>query len=466
MISRSSNWFPRSKIRGLVRRVLGHNAGAPQAFDQPPMFDKWTDPIGPARASNPPGPTLVVLNDCRDQVNLGANALIDGLIEILSRSLPSATMMPIPSHWLIEAEFLHTFVNNGVGLHQPRVEFPYVCDQFETVADEWMAGRGGPDAGQYLDRFAAADLLVVNGEGSLYRRNQSAVRELFLAWLCKTRLGVPTIFVNGTSHLTDVDPVLPPMVRKSFGALDAVAVREPPSYRNLRHYAPDVETRYIPDTAFVFTPNHARETAAVRRIRAEIGPEPHFYFDPSPMPMDDRAGTASALHQMISALQRVVPKAVFVSTGPGDDYIEGVARETGSVFVSWRDGIADYREWMALVKDAQFLVTGRYHNAIMAAIMGRPSITFASASHKVHGACEMLEGLVGSPYDPTDLRPRLRAIEEHARSYLQNRDQLQDRLREACTRRRSEALGLGQLAADVVRRRAGGLVEDSVAVRD
>ena len=451
MISRTSHWVPRSKLRGLVRRLLGrHTAETPPVPDKPPAFDKWTDPIAPTVASDPPGPTVVLLNDCRDQVNLGANALIDGMIAILSHSLPNATILPIPSHWLIEAEFLHSFVNDGVGLHQPRVVFPYVSDQFETVADEWMAGRGGPDADQYLNRFAAADLVVVNGEGSLYRRNQSAVRELFLAWFCKTRLGVPTIFANGSSHLTDVDPVLPPMARKSFGALDAVAVREPPSHRNIRHHAPDVEAKYLPDSAFVFTPDHARDTPAVQKIRDQIGPGPHFFFDPSPMPMDDRGGVASALHQMITALQRVVPRTVFVSTGPGDDYIEQTARETGSVFIS----MTDYREWMALIKDAQFLVTGRYHNAILGAVMGVPSITFASASHKVHGACEMLEGLVGSPYDPTDLRPRIRAIEEHARSYMQNRDQLHDRLQEVCGRRRSEALGIGRLAADVIRQKA------------
>jgi polysaccharide pyruvyl transferase WcaK-like protein len=456
MISRTSHWVAPSKVRGLARRLLGRRGGTPPAFDQ------WTDPIAPAIASDPPGPTVVLLNDCRDQVNLGANALIEGMIEILQRSLPNATILPIPSHWLIEAEYLDSFVNDGVGLHQPRVAFPYVCDQFETVAGEWMAGRGGPDVDQYLRRFAGADLVVVNGEGSLYRRNQSAVRELFLAWLCKTRLGVPTIFANGSSHLTDVDPLLPPMARKSFGALDAVAVREPPSYRNLRHYAPDVDVKYFPDSAFVFTKDHAREGSTVPKLRAEIGPEPHFYFDPSPMTMDDRGGAESALYQMITALQRVVPKAVFVSTGPADDYVERTARETGSVFVR----IYDYREWMSLIADAQFLVTGRYHNAILGAIMGIPSITFASASHKVHGACEMLEGLVGSPYDPTDLRPCLRAIEEQARSYMQNRDDLRDRLQEVCGRRRAGALGIGRLAADVLQHRTARiLVENSEASR-
>jgi hypothetical protein len=77
---------------------LGHRHNS-----APPTFDQWTDPIAPAVASDSPGPTVVLLNDCRDQVNLGANALIEGLIAILTRSLPNATILPIPSHWLIEA---------------------------------------------------------------------------------------------------------------------------------------------------------------------------------------------------------------------------------------------------------------------------------------------------------------------------------------------------------------------------
>ena len=81
-------------------------------------------------------------------------------------------------------------------------------------------------------------MVVLNGEGSVYRTNLSAIRELFIAWLCKCHLGIPTIFVNATVHLTDVMPILPAMVRKTLPVLDAVAVREPLSLRNLAHYAP------------------------------------------------------------------------------------------------------------------------------------------------------------------------------------------------------------------------------------
>ena len=84
---------------------------------------------------------------------------------------------------------------------------------------------------------------------------------------------------------------------------------------------------------------------------------------------------------------------------PADGYVEEIAKETNSLYI---DALVDYREWMTVVRDAQFLLTGRYHNPILAAIMGCPSMTLGSSSHKVHGGCEMLE-IIGTPYDGTDL---------------------------------------------------------------
>jgi len=348
------------------------------------------------------------------------------------------------------------FVDAGRGLRQPRTTFPTVADQFEATADEWMEGGGGRGAHEFLTRLNGADLVVLNGEGSIYRTNPSAIRELFLAWFAKERLGIPTVFLNGMVHLTDVVPVLPAMVRKTFPTLDAVAVRDPCSLRNLQEYAPDVEAQVIPDSAFVFTVGDARETQVVRAIKARVADSPYFCFDPGPMPMDHRPNT-STLHQLITRLVQVAPRAVLVSSGPSDTYIRDVAAETGSIYV---DSITNYREYMALVADAQFIVSGRYHNPILAAIMGCPSITLASANHKVHGVCEILDGLVGLPYDGTHLRPQLDTIEQHARSYVANRAEVTDRLLDVCRRHGHDALRLGALAAHALDGRGlGGQVQ-------
>jgi polysaccharide pyruvyl transferase WcaK-like protein len=285
-------------------------------------------------------------------------------------------------------------------------------------------------------------VVVLNGEGSLYRTNLSAIRELFLAWLAKTRLGIPTVFLNGTVHLTGVIPTLPAMVRKTFAELDAVAVREPPSVRNLAEFAPGLPVQLIPDSAFLLDPSDTRQPPEMARILDHVRGRPYFCFDPGPMTMDGDAGRRSALYELISRLQEIVPEAVFIRNNPPDRFIRTVAEETGSIYV---DTIVDYRQWMAVAAGARFLVSGRYHNTILASMVGCPTVALGSTSHKVHGVCELLDGVVGRPYDGTDLRRHIGAMAEQARDYAARRDEYATRLREVCEARRAEAAGLGAL---------------------
>jgi polysaccharide pyruvyl transferase WcaK-like protein len=364
------------------------------------------------------------------------------------QTAPNASVRPIPSHWLLDtSNGFGAFNNGGAGMRQLPAAYPAVADQFEAVAEDWLQGRGGPGADELLSRFQGADLVVLNGEGSLYRTNLSAIRELFIAWLCKCHLGVPTIFVNGTVHLTDVMPILPAMVRKTLPVLDAVAVREPHSLRNLAHYAPGVGVQLIPDSAFALTSDDSRETSLSDFISARIGNAPYFCFDPGPMPIDHRPGRRSSLYRLIAALKDVTADAVFVRNGPADGYIEEIAKETNSLYIG---ALVDYREWMTVVRGAQFLLTGRYHNAILAAIMGCPPMTLGSSSHKVHGACEMLE-IVGTPYDGTNLVSQISSIAGHAHHYVQHRADIHDRLTAVCELRRSETVELSSLVSGVLR---------------
>jgi polysaccharide pyruvyl transferase WcaK-like protein len=329
------------------------------------------------------------------------------------------------------------------------VRYPLVADQFDAVADDWLCGRGGPDANAFLDRFRAADLVLLNGESSIYRDNASAVRELFLVWLAKERLGIPSVFVNGGVHLTDVVPVVPPMVRKTFPRLDAVAVREPRSLRNLRDNVPEVEARMFPDAAFAFAPDDAEEGDAIADIRRRLDGAPYFCFVPGQMPMDHQ-GPSSALHQLITALKGSRLRAVLICRDPTDAFLMRVANETDSLFVG---SISDFREYMALTAGAEFVVSGRYHSTILSAIVGCPAVTFGSNNHKVHGACELLDDVLGAPYDATHLRPDLDHIVERTRDYAANRDQWREELKRICAQRRAEVDQLGELVSGVVRPR-------------
>ena len=222
------------------------------------------------------------------------------------------------------------------------------------------------------------------------------------------------------------------MVRKTFRSLDGVALREAWSLRNVQEYVPGLQAALFPDTAFALTPEDAHvsgDVASTSRSHGWIalllfrsGPDAYGFWRRreirvAPDDLGAEAGGAECSLRVEQSRPTVTSRRS--PTRPDSLFLD-------------RKG-TDYREFMALVAGAQFLVSGRYHNVILAAIMGCPTIAFGSSSHKVHGACEMLDNLVGSPYDGTDLRTELDAIADQAAVYIENREGFAERLRATCS---------------------------------
>jgi len=73
---------------------------SPSADEVPPASARFLEPIAAPAPTDPPGPRIVLRKDCRDHVNVGANARVDGPVAILRPGLPASTIVPIPSHGL------------------------------------------------------------------------------------------------------------------------------------------------------------------------------------------------------------------------------------------------------------------------------------------------------------------------------------------------------------------------------
>lgn len=404
------------------------------------------------RPRDPNSPTVLVINDSRDQINYGAEALVEGLLHILRVALPNHTTRVIPSHWLDEAGIPSAF-HSGASLEFPGESalWPAVADQFECIADEWLAGRGGKGAAAYLDTLEAVDIVVLNGEGSIYRTNISAVRELFLAWFAKTRLGIPTLFLNGTVQLTLIMPVLPAMVRKTFKALDAVAVRGPYSLRNVQEFVPDVAVRLFPDSALALPVEIESPSTGVEALFSQLGRSDFFSFDPGPMTIDYRFGKRSSLFRMITEVKRLGLQAVMVVSGPSEAaMLKQLAADTGSIYLEQQPS---YRDLMAVLARAKFQISGRNHNLLLGSRVGCPAIAIASISHKVHGVCEQLR--FGAPYDGTDLWSHIESITADAANIVSRGVTLRDDIRSHAARLAAESFEMGLLVKDVLARQPG-----------
>jgi polysaccharide pyruvyl transferase WcaK-like protein len=428
-----------------MRRKLGSQS--PEALRPP-------EPTRRQLHSN--SPTLLLLNDCRDQINYGSEALMEGLLHIITAAIPEHTLRLIPSHWLIEAGYPSAF-HKGNSLVQPGESaiWPEVADQFECIADEWLAGRGGRGVDAYLAKLEGVDVVILNGEGSMYRTNISAVRELFIAWFAKTKLGIPTVFLNGLVQLTLIMPILPAMVRKTFRSLDAVAVRDPYSLRNLQEFMPEIPVRLFPDSALALPLEIDNPSPGVKAMFKELGNTDFFCFDPGPMPIDYRFGTRSSLYRVITEIKQVVAQAVMVVSGPPEaPLLKQVAADTDSVYLEEQPS---YRDLMAVLARAKFQISGRNHNALLGARVGCPAISIGSISHKVHGACEQLG--FSEPYDGTDLWSRIERIKAHAASHLAGGVTLRNEIRSTAARLAAESFEMGVMVKDILTKQSKRVVQ-------
>jgi len=391
-------------------------------------------------------PTLLLLNDCRDQINYGAEALVEGLIHIIKAAIPYHTLRVIPSHWVYDAQRGFKAFHDGDSLVQPQALWPEVADQFECIADEWLAGRGGPGVDAYFKVLEGVDAVMLNGEGSMYRTNLSAIRELFIAWFAKARLGVPTVFINGLVHLTLVVPILPAMMRKTFRILDAVAVRDPWSLKNAREFMPDIPIKLIPDSALVLPVEINNPSPGVKELLKDLDDTEFFCFDPGPMPIDYHFGSRSPLYRLIAEIKLLVPQAVMVASGPYEaSMLRQLAADTGSVYLEQQP---NYRDLMAVLSRAKLQISGRVHNTVLGALVGCPAISIGSTSHKVHGTCDLLG--FDEPYDGTDLGSAIEKIRLHAAGLLVKGAGLREQIMANTALAAAKSFEMGTIVKDVL----------------
>lgn len=401
-------------------------------------------------------PTLLLLNDTSCHDNWGSQACAEGIKRILTEAIPGVEIRSLLSTWVarhflwdpaIAGRKLFAW-NNPVWMKcsPPYQILPRVADEFDFVADEWAAGRGGKGSQDFLDAARGVDAIVYNAEGSAYRANRTAVKCLFMMWYAKTRLGIPSFFLNGSVTLTDVDPILPAMMRKELATFDGVIVREPWSLRNCHKYLPGITVELAPDSVFHFPSSAAAAGVTPHDLVPGLHPgEPYFCFSLSMLPMDFvRTRGKSSVVSAIRTLKSLVPQAVLMAKDAEDQFLKGVADETGSLFFG---PSRTFREVMALLGGARFLFTGRYHHVIMAAIMGCPAVPMITTSHKMNGLCELLGLPDYEPLDPTDLWTEMPRLEARVKAILAGGDSLRAQVQAAADRLRPDVARMGTMVA-------------------
>lgn len=399
---------------------------------------------------------ILTLNDGSLCQNWGLQACTEGLIYIIKQENSDADLIQFDHAYMHRRYSFEPRFYGGkkIFAYNSRIAkkyfpvfhvLPRVADEFNYIADLWLQGKGGRGADEFLEKTGRADAVVFNAEGSTYRDdNICALKGLFMLWLAKTKLDKRALFLNGSVTLTRVDATLPAMVKKVFDAIDMAAVREPDSYQNILEYYPELEGKIcmVPDSTYAL--DLERQTLEDCKF-----PDRNFFaLSLSMLPVDfRRTKNTSSLVHMIKELKKIVPNAVLLGKDKEDQILNEVARLTGSFFVGPSYG---YQSILNILKRADFIVSGRYHNAIFATKVGCPVIPLHTSSQKIYGLASLFKGLMPKPIDPTDLWNEEKCVLNHAGAILEQGDSLRVAYTERAAKLREEALRLSGSIRDIL----------------
>lgn len=406
---------------------------------------------------------VLLINDNSDHPNWGAQATPYALKRIIGRVVPGADITSLSWDWLRQRWFEFTVPSPSRRFTTPErhgslwrlahrltrpVEFyPEIADDFDRAADAWLAGDGGPDAEEFIRLARGADLVVYNGENSIYRNTREGCHGLFLLWLAKTRLAKPSCLVNHTAHLNEVRPVMNAMVQLVASQLDLVAVRETRSLKNLHEMDVDSAVLY-PDVVFAEDPaEHVPDTVDRWRNEVGLGDQPYFCLSASGLPVSAPSGKhLGAVGELVGSLQQLGLQAVLLARDPHCQFLGEVAERTGSFYFGPEH---HFTELWPLFRSATFSVTGHFHYMIMGSSVGCPFIPMTNNNHKVSGVCELLEWHRTTPFDATWLRREHDEILNEARYLVDNQNEFRNQLVQRSTTLRADARALGERLREI-----------------
>jgi polysaccharide pyruvyl transferase WcaK-like protein len=401
---------------------------------------------------------ILLINDNSAHVNWGAQASPSALVGIIEQSLSGCTITALSHAWLARSHHrrMHHLLGGRLirGKKRGRIArkflnrcstleafYPEVADDFDYWADEWLAGRGGPQANEFLKLAEKAEIIVYNGENSIYRNTPEGCHGIFLLWLAKTRLGKPVCIVNHTSHQNGVRPIMTGMIQLVFPDLDLVAVREPCSLANLRALGIR-NAELFPDVVFSLLPgDYSRDRVDQWRHQHNLVDHSYFCLSASGLPVSKpQGGWDGEVAALVRNLKTHNLQAVLIAKDPWCLFLYEVARQTDSLFFGPEH---EFHDLWPLLEGASFLVTGHYHYVIFGTMVGCPFVPMSVNNHKMQGVCELLEWERTQPFDATYLKNCRAEIVSEAWQLMDNRSELSARLVNKVAQLRDDTLKLG-----------------------
>ena len=310
-------------------------------------------------------PTALLLNDTTRWYHWGCTATSLGLKSLISERYELVDSLPINSTYDLDV-------------------LPATNKEF---GDREFFERHVRANQAFYARIGDADVVIINGEGTIHAVTPPTIRLLYLAYAAKRFLDKTVCIVNHSAYPTAGPAVENAGLRNLYAgvyrALDYAAIREPVSkalmdtlgvsstlsFDSLLHYLsrhrPALKKRgrsLVISGSVVLPEATLRELAQFAARMAAHGYVPVLLTGAADFPAEDDAG-----------------------------FVKAWARHVGG---DWRHVEANsLDEWFSTIGEAALLVSGRFHHTLAAFGLGTPFVAMESNTPKITGLSRML----GSP---------------------------------------------------------------------
>jgi len=343
-----------------------------------------------------PGRTKVLLlNYTAYGANFGCRATSKGLLQLIRQSYPRAAIVRRPISFADPLD-------------------PVVLPASPQGWDEYLEGENGSSI---YDGFSRADVIILNGEGSIHEWPDKRIRPEPYLRLLEIYAAVrvfqkPVMAVNQTIDYWSDE--FATWVKTSYKGCNYISVREPRSLARLQSLGLN-SVQLVPDAAFL--------TTAVSEQRAK-----HFL---------DRKGirqgyialflgelfartAADKLRDLLKRLLREHDRQVVLyATDRVDVEMASHIEDLLGAPVVGLDTSPEVI--VGALSSASLVLSGRFHACVFAALAGTPLVPFRSNTYKNEGLMEMLRYPVEvMDYDQADNEEVLRVVGD----VMEHRDEL------------------------------------------
>lgn len=316
---------------------------------------------------------ILFVNDTSADINLGCKATTNALYELIAEHLTEYSISDVI--YLDETE--HSSI-------APMV--PLQASDLDQYVHLWVENKQkNPMVSDMLKKIHRCDVVLINGEGSIYKDVLKGRFLLFFSYISKVLFGKSTYIVN---HTADIGLVRE-FVTKIYPLLDGIAVRERLTLNELNSIGILKNIHLAPDVIFKYRMPEKYEL--VERLPFGFDIEKPFVIvggSSLAHPIYEKwygKWTVEGYRKIVNYLVSNMLQVLLIDVG-GDAFLRGVARAEKAFYIN-----PCYKDYLFICSKALIHISGRHHGTCLAGVASCPIIGISANTKKVNGDLDLLD---------------------------------------------------------------------------